>query len=86
MQRRNFLIGSAAALAGAALTRGAWANVPKPYSWDVAPPTDKREDFIKWMVENRGEDPKYLGAALGPLPGRCSPTRMSGTTPTSAPS
>ena len=60
MHRRTFLIGSAAAVAGAAITRSAWANVPKPYSWDTAPPSDKRESFIKWMVENRGEDPKYL--------------------------
>jgi len=59
LQRRTFLIGSAATLAGAALPRAA-AAVPKPYSWDDFPPTNNRESFIKWMVENRGEDPKYL--------------------------
>ena len=60
MQRRTFLTGSAAALAATALSRGAQANVPKPYSWEVAPPADTRESFIDWMVENRGEDPQYL--------------------------
>jgi protein-L-isoaspartate(D-aspartate) O-methyltransferase len=60
LQRRTFLTGSAAMLASAAFARGARANVPKPYSWDAAPPADKRENFIKWMVENRGEDPKFL--------------------------
>ena len=61
MQRRTFLIGSAATLAGAALPRAAASSVPKPYSWDAAPPTNNREGFIRWMVENRGEDPKFLG-------------------------
>jgi len=59
LQRRTFLIGSAATLAGAALPRAA-AAVPKPYSWDAFPPTNNRESFINWMMENRGEDPKYL--------------------------
>ena len=60
MERRTFLTGSAATVAAAAFAHGAQANVPKPYSWEVAPPSDKREAFIKWMVENRGEDPRYL--------------------------
>jgi protein-L-isoaspartate(D-aspartate) O-methyltransferase len=61
LQRRTFLIGSAAIVGGAVLPPAAHANVPKPYSWDMAPPTNNREDYIKWMVANRGEDPKYLG-------------------------
>jgi protein-L-isoaspartate(D-aspartate) O-methyltransferase len=60
LQRRTFLIGSAAIVGGAVLPPAAQANVPKPYSWDMAPPTNNREDYIKWMVANRGEDPKYL--------------------------
>ena len=60
MQRRTFLIGSAALVGGAVLSPVARAAVPKPYSWDAAPPTNSREDFIKWMVANRGEEPKYL--------------------------
>jgi protein-L-isoaspartate(D-aspartate) O-methyltransferase len=62
MQRRSFIAGSAAALAGAALPRLALANVPKPYSWDASPPTSSREAYIKWMVENRDENPKVLAA------------------------
>ena len=60
MQRRTFLALSAAAAASAALPLGARAAVPKPYSWDVSPPMDNVTAFIKWMEENRGEDPKYL--------------------------
>jgi len=62
MQRRTFVIGSAAMAAGAILPRAASADVPKPYSWDASPPTTGREAFIRWMVENRGENPKILGA------------------------
>ena len=60
MRRRHFIIGSAAALADMSLPRLASANVPKPYSFDDFPPSDKREDFVKWMQANRGEDPKFL--------------------------
>ncbi len=62
MQRRTFLTLAAAAAAGTALPRGALAAVPKPYSWDAGPPMDSMVGFIRWMVENRGEDPKYLRA------------------------
>jgi protein-L-isoaspartate(D-aspartate) O-methyltransferase len=62
MQRRSFLLGAGSALAGAAMPRLAWANVPKPYSWDIAPPLDNREAYIGWMVANRGEDPRFLGS------------------------
>jgi len=61
MQRRNFLLGAVGAIAGASLPRLASANVPKPYSWDIAPPMNSREAFIGWMVANRGEDPRFLG-------------------------
>src|SRR5215471_3036645 len=61
MQRRNFLLGAVSAIAGASLPRLASANVPKPYSWDIAPPMNSREAFIGWMVANRGEDPRFLG-------------------------
>jgi protein-L-isoaspartate(D-aspartate) O-methyltransferase len=60
MQRRAFLLGGASAVASACLPRAASANVPKPYSWDIAPPLDNREAYIGWMVANRGEDPRYL--------------------------
>jgi protein-L-isoaspartate(D-aspartate) O-methyltransferase len=62
MQRRTFMIGGAAVAASAMLPRRAQAIVPKPYSWDMSPPTSSRDTFIRWMVENRGEDPKILAA------------------------
>ncbi|MFO1185457.1 MAG: protein-L-isoaspartate O-methyltransferase [Bauldia sp.] len=61
MKRRDFVLGSAAAVAAAALPRRAAANVPAPYDWNAYPPTDSRDNFIKWMVKNRGEDPRLLG-------------------------
>jgi protein-L-isoaspartate(D-aspartate) O-methyltransferase len=61
MFRRDVLLGSAAALAAASLRMPAFAAVPKPYSFDAAPPTESRQAYIAWMQANRGEDPKYLG-------------------------
>src|SRR5262249_35494655 len=60
LQRRSFLIGSAAALAGAVLPHGVGAAVPKPYDWEATPPTNNRDAYIKWMVDNRSDDPRYL--------------------------
>ena len=62
LQRRTFVVGSAALLAGAAFPRVAQANVPTPYSADLQPPTTSREAFIKWAVENRAENPRILAA------------------------
>jgi protein-L-isoaspartate(D-aspartate) O-methyltransferase len=62
MQRRTFLTLSGAAVASAALPFGANATVPKPYSYDAVPPMDNIAAFVRWMQENRGEDPKYLRA------------------------
>ena len=62
MHRRRFLelaggagLGSLCPLFGAAR-----ASVPKPYSFDLTPPTTNAEAFIKWAVETRGENPTYL--------------------------
>jgi protein-L-isoaspartate(D-aspartate) O-methyltransferase len=60
MQRRTFLLGAGGALATAAMPRIALANVPKPYSFDIAPPTSNREAYVGWMIANRGEEPKFL--------------------------
>jgi protein-L-isoaspartate(D-aspartate) O-methyltransferase len=38
----------------------AFAASIKPYSWDLNPPTDTRENFIAWG-KSRGEDPVFLG-------------------------
>jgi protein-L-isoaspartate(D-aspartate) O-methyltransferase len=60
MLRRDFLLGTASAAAAALAPRTAFASVPKPYSWDMAPPTESREAYVAWMVANRGEEPKFL--------------------------
>jgi protein-L-isoaspartate(D-aspartate) O-methyltransferase len=57
LQRRRFLATAAAVACG---TLPAFANVPKPYSWDLAPPAASGEGFVAWMQENRGEDPEFL--------------------------
>jgi len=64
MQRRGFLTLTAAAAAQAMLPgrAGASVTVPKPYDWAVAPPTESAPGFIRWMQENRGENPQYLRA------------------------
>ena len=59
LDRRAFLMGAGRMAAGLA-ARPARAGVPKPFDFDLAPPMDKGEAYIKWMVENRGEDPAFL--------------------------
>src|SRR5215470_16983392 len=62
IHRRTFLTLSAAAAAGAVLPFKADAAVPKPYSFDAAPPMDNINAYLRWMQDNRGEDPRYLRA------------------------
>jgi protein-L-isoaspartate(D-aspartate) O-methyltransferase len=59
LKRRTFVSGSAA-LAAAGLALPASAATIKPYSWDLNPPTDTRDNFIAWG-KARGEDPMFLG-------------------------
>ena len=63
MDRRTFIIGAGCTVATAMLLGGAraFADVPKAYDAALSPPTDGRDEYIKWMVANRGEDPKFLG-------------------------
>ena len=61
MKRRDFIVSSAAAIAGEAFPAIARADVKQHYDWDVAPPMDTRAHFVSWMEANRGEDPQYLG-------------------------
>ena len=61
MQRRDFLLGSAASLLGAGMAGAARANIPAGFTPGATPPTDSREAFVAWMEKNRGEDPLYLG-------------------------
>src|SRR5262245_35451362 len=62
LQGRTFLTLSAAAAADAFLPFEAYAAVPKPYSFDAVPPMDNINAYVRWMQENRGEDPRYLRA------------------------
>jgi protein-L-isoaspartate(D-aspartate) O-methyltransferase len=61
VNRRDFLVGSAGALAAGLLPGLARANVPVAYDWKASPPTDSRASYIQWMVANRGEDLGFLG-------------------------
>jgi protein-L-isoaspartate(D-aspartate) O-methyltransferase len=61
MKRRDLLAMSASALAFAAYSTFAKANVPVPFDWNMAPPMDDRQKFIDWMVTKRAEDPNFLG-------------------------
>jgi protein-L-isoaspartate(D-aspartate) O-methyltransferase len=60
LKRRTFVSGSAALGAAVTLPGIAQAATIKPYSWDLNPPTDTRDNFIAWGRE-RGEDPVFLG-------------------------
>jgi len=60
MKRREMIAGSAALAASAMLVRPVFASVPTPYDWAATPPMDSKDNFIAWMVKNRGEDPKFL--------------------------
>ena len=48
MKRRTFVSGSAALAAAGFVSTTAQAASIKPYSWDLNPPTDTRENFIAW--------------------------------------
>ena len=64
VNRREFIVAAAAA-GSFVLPRlaRAQATVPLTYDWDAYPPlqSGQRQAYIDWMVENRGEDPFYLG-------------------------
>ena len=61
MERRQFLAGGAGLLGSALAPRLALANVPTPFTFDMAPPMDNRQKFVEWGVAQRGEEPKFLG-------------------------
>ena len=58
MRRRTFLTLSAAAAAEAVLPIKADAAVLKPYSFEAIPPMDNINAYLRWMQDNRGEDPR----------------------------
>ncbi len=60
LNRRKFVWGATLSAAAMAVPRMAFATVPKPFTWDMQPPMDTGDNYVKWMVENRGEDPHFL--------------------------
>ncbi|MCB1501275.1 MAG: protein-L-isoaspartate O-methyltransferase [Bauldia sp.] len=60
VNRRDFAIGAAALLGHSLLPRASRADVPTAYNWQAFPPLDNKDQYIAWMVANRGEDPVYL--------------------------
>jgi protein-L-isoaspartate(D-aspartate) O-methyltransferase len=58
LRRRRFLASATAAAAWRALP--AFADVPKLYSSDLAPPMTGGDVFVAWMQQNRGENPEFL--------------------------
>jgi protein-L-isoaspartate(D-aspartate) O-methyltransferase len=61
VNRREFLARAGLTAASGLIAGRSFADVPSPYDWNAAPPTDSRANFIDWMVKNRGEDPRFLG-------------------------
>jgi len=60
LNRRRFLASSPIFVAAGLLSRKVSASVPKSFDWDMMPPMDNGDNFVKWMVENRGEDADFL--------------------------
>jgi len=61
VNRREFVAKTALTMAAGLVAGPGYADVPGPYDWNAAPPTNSRADFVDWMVKNRGEDPRFLG-------------------------
>jgi len=62
MHRRWFLTLSAAAAAGAVVPLRVRAAASQPCGFDAWPPMDNPAAYVRWMQEQRGEDPRYLRA------------------------
>jgi protein-L-isoaspartate(D-aspartate) O-methyltransferase len=61
MNRRDFMAGAGGVLLSLSYAGLAHAGTPSPLAPDVSPPTESREDFVQWMLKNRGEDTGFLG-------------------------
>ncbi len=59
-RRRTLLLGAAGALAHAMTPPPARADIASADPASAGPPTGNREDFIRWMQVNRGEQPVFL--------------------------
>lgn len=61
LSRRELMSFGAGGLILAAFPTGATAKVKVPLSSAATPPMDNKADYIRWMQENRGEAPNFLG-------------------------
>ena len=59
MKQSLLKLTSALALVGAIAP--AFAAVPQAFTYEMKPPMDSKENFVNWMVTNRGEDKNFLG-------------------------
>jgi protein-L-isoaspartate(D-aspartate) O-methyltransferase len=59
LDRRKFLTGAGPLLASLNAPK-ALAQVPKPFSFDMTPDMDTEDNYVSWMIANRGEDPGFL--------------------------
>ena len=60
LNRRDLVKSSIFVFAASQLPQETTAAVPRAFDWDMEPPFDTSDNFVKWMVENRGEDEAFL--------------------------
>ena len=60
LNRRELLLASGFAIAANQFSQAAVAAVSKTFDWGMEFPIDTGDKFVKWAIENRGEDEVFL--------------------------
>lgn len=60
LNRREILLASGMVIAANQLPKAADAAVVKAFDWSTNVPMDTGDKFVKWAIENRGEDEAFL--------------------------
>ena len=60
LNRRELLLASGFAIAANQFSQAALAAVSKTFDWGMEFPIDTGDKFVKWAIENRGEDEVFL--------------------------
>ncbi|MEO9167066.1 MAG: protein-L-isoaspartate O-methyltransferase [Aestuariivirga sp.] len=60
LNRRELLLASGFVIAANQFSEAAVAGVPKTFDWGMEVPLDDGDKFVKWAIENRGEDEVFL--------------------------
>lgn len=60
LNRRELLLASGFVIAANQFSEAAVAGVPKTFDWGMEVPLDNGDKFVKWAIENRGEDEVFL--------------------------